>query len=747
MPSASSNVKVEKQQSSNANAAEIVDNNKLGFDGNSAIGQVYNSIAHKIRNLEKRKGKLESYRDTEKSGKELSNDQKVAVSKYNEVTQTLEFAREFQKQIQQIATVSEKELKKKQKKDEAAKRQNEANKIREVLVIQDILNLLTENEIRDDFLNGANGACQLEKNELDILDKFQSEVTPKHPNAPEEVPFRTAVQKSADHFLNTIDGKPREFGESKYSDIKNIFKNIQKCGYFDKAAQPPVTEVISAETTAISSDVEVQPLEQDTATETEIVPQDRKDFHEAPAAANLPAPTFPPPQPHLIPAQTPQIVQQVSLVQSMGPLVGMARAPPIPSSGQIHQHLVDVQAVEQGYFKNQYIRPIADVIGPGQGNFYFLQDSELDSPEVVPGNYPQPQQQQPPNSQISPNQPVPIPAPPPGVAQPSPQQILPATQLSTQTFNNQSFQNIVPPQMYTKPIVDHIPGFVPPVAISLVVPNHQQKEQSSQMNTNQSQVHANNSAPISFQPTNQQSLPKAQRHRAKDPKQMKNDQRVPEITEWKPEDAAKPPEEMTEWRDQYATAVTDWNEDTNEDSTWSNNNRYQYRNNGGSAGNGSRDRNNRGSRPPGNAPPNGYRNRQSNSYQSNGGRQSGSGGERAGNGSFYRSDNFYSNGSYNKQDKQDGGGYRGDNKQDGGFKGGNFRSRDSREQVNGSMRTGGGAPRNVRNGDSVERDRVSNRNTAQNPRPNNKGGNSYGSASRPAASSGNGTRPQSTVNA
>ncbi|KAG4070126.1 hypothetical protein HA402_013369 [Bradysia odoriphaga] len=431
----------------------------------------------------------------------------------------------------------------------------------------------------------------------------------------------------------------------------------------------------------------------------------------------------------------------------MGPLVGMARAPPIPSSGQIHQHLVDVQAVEQGYFKNQYIRPIADVIGPGQGNFYFLQDSELDSPDVViTGNYQQQPQQQPPNSQISPNQPVPIPAQPPGVAQPSPQQILPATQLSTQTFNNQSFPNIVPPQMYTKPIVDHIPGFVPPVAISLVVPNHQQKEQSSQMNTNQSQIHANNSAPISFQPTNQQSLPKAQRHRAKDPKQMKNDQRVPEITEWKPEDAAKPPEEMTEWRDQYATAVTDWNEDTTEDSTWSSNNRYQYRNNGGSVGNGSRDRNNRGSRP-GNAPPNGYRNRQSNSYQSNGGRQSGTGGERAGNGNFYRSDNFYSNGSYNKQDKQDGGGYRGDNKQDGGFKGGNFRSRDSREQVNGSMRTGGGTPRNVRNGDSVERDRVSNRNTAQNPRPNNKGGNSYGSASRPAASSGNGTRPQSTVNA
>lgn len=582
---------------------------------------------------------------------------------------------------------------------------------------------------------------------------------PKHPNGPDEVPFRTAVQKSADHFLMTIDGKPKEFGESKYTDIKNIFKNIQKCGYFDKAAQPPVTEDVNcAEQTVNSNDVEVHPLEQDTATETEIVPQD---FHEAPAAANVPVPTFPPQQ-HLLPAQTPQIVQQVSLVQSIGPIAGMPRvnvnAPPIPTTGQIHQHLVDVQAVEQGYFKNQYIRPIADVIGPGQGNFFFLQDSELDSPDVIPGNYQQ-HQQQPPNSQISPNQPVThqIPTQQPGVAQPSQQQILPATQLSTQTFNSQSFQNIVPPPIYTKPIVDHIAGFPPPVAISLVpstvVPNHQQKEQSSQINTNQSQIHTNSSAPISFQPTNQQNMPKAQRHRAKDAKQMKNDQRVPEITEWRPEDAAKPPEEITEWQ---PTTVTDWNEETNEDSTWSNSNRNQYRNNGGGGGNGSRDRNNRGPRSGIAGNTNSYRNRQNlNTYQSNG-RQAGSGGERGGdrggerggdrggnNNSFYRNESFYPNGNYNKQDKQDGG-YRGDNKQEFGFKGGNFRSRDSREQVNGTMRTG---PRNVRNGDSAERDRGSNRNSVQNSRPNNKGGNSYGNGNRTSAPTGNNTRPQSAVDA
>lgn len=55
-------------------------------------------------------------RDLEKAGKEVNADQKAALSKYGEVAQTLEFARDMFKQIQQITTVSEKEQKKKQKK-------------------------------------------------------------------------------------------------------------------------------------------------------------------------------------------------------------------------------------------------------------------------------------------------------------------------------------------------------------------------------------------------------------------------------------------------------------------------------------------------------------------------------------------------------------------------------------------------------------------------------------------------------
>lgn len=106
----------------------------------------------------------------EKTGKDLSADQKVAVSKYDEVAMSLDFAREFAKQIEKIIISSEKDLKKKQKKDESLKKQNETSKVREVLVIQDILNHLKDETVRSEFLAGSNGAQKLETSDLELLD-------------------------------------------------------------------------------------------------------------------------------------------------------------------------------------------------------------------------------------------------------------------------------------------------------------------------------------------------------------------------------------------------------------------------------------------------------------------------------------------------------------------------------------------------------------------------------------------------
>lgn len=108
----------------------------------------------------------------EKTGKDLSADKKVAILKYDEVAMTLEFAREFAKQIEKIVVTSEKDLKKKQKKDESLKKQNETSKIREVLIIQELLKQLSDDSVRSDFLAGNNGAHKLEQSDLELLDSL-----------------------------------------------------------------------------------------------------------------------------------------------------------------------------------------------------------------------------------------------------------------------------------------------------------------------------------------------------------------------------------------------------------------------------------------------------------------------------------------------------------------------------------------------------------------------------------------------
>lgn len=129
------------------------------------INQIFNILS-------RLQGKLESYRELEKSGKELSADKKVAILKYDEVTMTLEFSRELAKQIEKIINNTEKDQKKKQKKDETSKKQNETSKIREVLIIQELLKQLKNESVRTDLLSGNNDVLKLEQSDFDLLESL-----------------------------------------------------------------------------------------------------------------------------------------------------------------------------------------------------------------------------------------------------------------------------------------------------------------------------------------------------------------------------------------------------------------------------------------------------------------------------------------------------------------------------------------------------------------------------------------------
>uniref|UniRef100_A0A1B6CGS7 Caprin-1 dimerization domain-containing protein n=1 Tax=Clastoptera arizonana TaxID=38151 RepID=A0A1B6CGS7_9HEMI len=197
-------------------------------------------IEHKIRNLEKRKLKLDTYKELKKSGKELSSEQKAAVAKYDEVILNLDFAKDLNKQFSTISIESDKIQKKKSKKEALERFQQDVAKIKEILIIQDVLANMGQENVREDFLAGKNGAVKITEENLQKLDDIFIEVSPKREIEEGVPPFPDQLQKAAEHLISLADGKPKEVLSTTYAQLKEIITSINNCGYFEQSNAPAV---------------------------------------------------------------------------------------------------------------------------------------------------------------------------------------------------------------------------------------------------------------------------------------------------------------------------------------------------------------------------------------------------------------------------------------------------------------------------------------------------------------------------
>ncbi|XP_043266516.1 caprin homolog [Venturia canescens] len=444
-------------------------NPKQATEAEDPIRQAIKVIEHKIRNLEKRKTKLETYKGIQDSGKELNQDQKTAVAKYDEVLQTLDITRELFKGVVSIANDFAKQQKKLARKEALERTQQDIAKVREVLLVQDILINMGADTARDDFLNGTNGAPKLTDDDLKTLDDLYNELTAKRQTEAGEPPFAQSLQKSAEHFVAIIDGKQKEFVGTTYLKIKELFTTINSSGYFDQTheSEAPVQQTEDVSTEARISNVQApeQPTEDYNAGEVHIPPSE----------SNLQAPNFP--------VQVSQVTVVTGPAPVSGPLPVVAQpipphqasnlenayyvnAPsyvpasqqtqptqqgPPPPQQQLQQQASQQQQQAQQQTQQQPQPPrINDVIG--NPDFFFLQESELDSPDVTGQNAPI-------VSHIPPAVNAPIPS---------------------QTFTNQSFAAAPVQVIYPHPPppqdMPHIPGFAnpnPPPPIPMP-PSHQQ---------------------------------------------------------------------------------------------------------------------------------------------------------------------------------------------------------------------------------------------------------------------------------
>ena len=96
---------------------------------------------------------MDGYRADYQRGKTLNDDQKAAIAKYDEVLQTLEFARELSAQFKTLAIEEEKTRKKQIKKDLQEKNKAEIERIASTIEVQDLLKCISIPKSKADLMS------------------------------------------------------------------------------------------------------------------------------------------------------------------------------------------------------------------------------------------------------------------------------------------------------------------------------------------------------------------------------------------------------------------------------------------------------------------------------------------------------------------------------------------------------------------------------------------------------------------
>ncbi|XP_042220888.1 caprin-1-like [Homarus americanus] len=477
MPSAS--VKLEKQGSQ-----ETLD----------PFQKVMSLVEKKIRNLEKRKNKLEQYRVDLEAGKELNEDQQQAVENYDCVVANLELMRDLSTQFGTILTDHNKVMKKQMKKEQIEKQQAEIIKVKEILKIQDVLQQMVQGETRSDFLAGTNGAVQMSAESLESLDLLYKLVTPTKLEGQSTQEFQVELRGAAEHLVWLLEGRNRDIANSTYKALLNVVEEISNCSYPERKLPEIEEEVTAPETEEVSeytNGLVVEEAEEVTPISEVTVSSPVTEGPPPGLAPPTVAPMLPPPVPQETTAVSPA---QEALVAAMAQMTtaavpgaspqgaGMPPAPsyftqsppqptpqPPPPQPQAPQQPPPQQTPLQPPQPPQ-LQPISlnDLVAPG--SFDFLQESQvaqepptvyMDPAVVSIGSIK--------TDSVSQRSVSPVPQPPQQVAPMVPPNQDPThpSSIPTQTYTNQTY-NVVSysqgvPVYPNNTVVDSTPNPPPPI--------------------------------------------------------------------------------------------------------------------------------------------------------------------------------------------------------------------------------------------------------------------------------------------
>uniref|UniRef100_A0A4W5MB76 Cell cycle associated protein 1b n=1 Tax=Hucho hucho TaxID=62062 RepID=A0A4W5MB76_9TELE len=174
-----------------------------------AMKQVLGVIDKKVRNMEKKKGKLDDYQAKKNKGESLNQDQLDALTKYQEVTNNLEFARELQKSFLALGQDIQKVVKKAVRREQLQREEAEQKRLKTVLELQFLLDRLGEDSVRQELRQGAPGGgtpSLLTESELTTLDELFKLVGPERD---QNTRLSDQYEEASQHLMDLLEGKDK----------------------------------------------------------------------------------------------------------------------------------------------------------------------------------------------------------------------------------------------------------------------------------------------------------------------------------------------------------------------------------------------------------------------------------------------------------------------------------------------------------------------------------------------------------
>ncbi|CAK6969769.1 caprin-1a isoform X2 [Scomber scombrus] len=195
--------------------------------------QILGVIDKKVRNMEKKKSKLDDYQAKKNKGESLNQDQLDALTKYQEITYNLEFARELQKSFLALGQEVQKVVKKSARREQLQREEGEQRRLKTVLELQFLLDQLGDDNVRQDLKRpDASGSPLLTDADLTSLDELYKLVGPDRNY---DVRLTDQYEEASVHLWELLEGRDKAVAGTTYKSLKETLDKLLLSGYFDRA--------------------------------------------------------------------------------------------------------------------------------------------------------------------------------------------------------------------------------------------------------------------------------------------------------------------------------------------------------------------------------------------------------------------------------------------------------------------------------------------------------------------------------